>query len=357
MYQEPNYQYGQRRRQQQAQPPSAESRFLSHPAVRNAAKQGLNSALGYGASVANVGNSSIAGVNAATKAASAASQATNAAGSASTAAVGAGGTPLFQMGGMSYAGYLGAALQGVNAVNSWDSIPNENRATYAQQQAALMAANLYTGGLAGAAEGYLRGNKTTAKYMGKLDKFDQKTNPISIALTKSGWLKGNRFLDEQTDRAKLIKKGYVGWDQLNLPVLSKGRSKEELLAIEQANKAAGRHSNEKFAMSRDEKDLGAEDIWGYSAFGEKFGNDWLGKFSEDQRRQIAQKALDSGSVREGRGQINVKWSPELDEQVKGISEAQPASTPAPSQTTQQSQPRQQQNNRIPRAQPIKRGWR
>lgn len=65
--------------------------------------------------------------------------------------------------------------------------------------------------------------------------------------------------------------------------------------------------NTKWLESGDEKDLRPEDIWGYAAFYEKYGNDWLGKFSEEERRNIAQQALDSGAVREHHGTIDVDW--------------------------------------------------
>lgn len=65
--------------------------------------------------------------------------------------------------------------------------------------------------------------------------------------------------------------------------------------------------NTKWLESGKESDLKAEDIWGYSAFYEKYGNKWLGEFSEDDRRRIAQEAIDKGAVREHHGTIDVDW--------------------------------------------------
>jgi hypothetical protein len=76
--------------------------------------------------------------------------------------------------------------------------------------------------------------------------------------------------------------------------------------------------NNKFATSRDSKDLTARDIWGYSAFFDKYGNDWLGKFSEKQREDIANRALQRGAVKEHHGTIDINWTPELDAEVSGI---------------------------------------
>lgn len=89
--------------------------------------------------------------------------------------------------------------------------------------------------------------------------------------------------------------------------LTRGRSKGELVAIEQEKIKAGGRGNVEFAESRKESDLTAEDIWGSAAFFEKYGNDWLKKFSESERRDIAQKAIDSGAVREHKGTIDVDW--------------------------------------------------
>lgn len=122
----------------------------------------------------------------------------------------------------------------------------------------------------------------------------------------------DRWKTEQGRGQKLAEKGVTGWDQLMAaaPKLTKGRSKDELTRKDLAADFVGKDPqgvwvNNKFAQSRNEADLKPEDIWGYSAFGEAFGNDWLGKYSEDQRRQIAQKALDSGKVRERMGTIDI----------------------------------------------------
>jgi hypothetical protein len=98
-------------------------------------------------------------------------------------------------------------------------------------------------------------------------------------------------------RAEKLRQSGVDW-QFNTEMPTKGRSREELVAEELAKQSRGEWGNPTFAQSRDVKDLKPEDIWGYSVFGEKYGNDWLGKFSEDQRKQIAQKYLDEGLVRE-----------------------------------------------------------
>jgi hypothetical protein len=126
----------------------------------------------------------------------------------------------------------------------------------------------------------------------------------------------DQWKKEQSAVSKLAKKGVTGWDQYAAaqPKLTKGRSKQEL--VDEAKATGG---NVKFAESRNESDLRPEDIWGYSAFGEKYGNDWFGKFSEADRRQKAKEALDAGAVNEGKGQITIDWN-----KIKPMTPATPA---------------------------------
>lgn len=120
----------------------------------------------------------------------------------------------------------------------------------------------------------------------------------------------DRWKEEQDAVGKLASSGVTGWAdfQKTLPKLSRGRTVDELVDIERAKAAQGQYSNEAFARSRNEADLKAEDIWGYSAFGNKFGNDWFGKYNENQRREIANAALQAGAVNEGKGQITIDWN-------------------------------------------------
>lgn len=96
------------------------------------------------------------------------------------------------------------------------------------------------------------------------------------------------------------------WDQGGGdPYAAGGQIRDDLASDFIGVDPEGNWVNNKFAESRDVNDLRAEDIWGHSAFYEKFGNDWLQSFNEDQRRKIAQGLLDQGLVSEGRGQIEI----------------------------------------------------
>lgn len=156
------------------------------------------------------------------------------------------------------------------------------------------------GHLQGAGSGYLLGTALGGPLVGAA---------LGAALPAViGAFETNRWKTERKKLDKLKDEGVHIPDFIRDTMPDKGRSREELVAIEQANKAAGKHSNEAFAKSRDVGDLTPEDIWGYATFFEKYGDDWLGKFSEEKRRNIAQQALDAGAVSEGRGSVDVDWS-------------------------------------------------
>lgn len=119
----------------------------------------------------------------------------------------------------------------------------------------------------------------------------------------------NRWKTEGNKLKALREKGVNIPDALMGPAnLTKGRSKEELVRIENEKLARGQYGNPKFAQSRDIKDLKPEDIWGYSTFFDRYGNDWLGKMSEEERRKIAQKVLDSGALSSKKGTFSVDWN-------------------------------------------------
>lgn len=68
---------------------------------------------------------------------------------------------------------------------------------------------------------------------------------------------------------------------------------------------SGEWVNNKFAKSRDEKDLVGRELTGYSEFAKKFGPDWLNTFSEQQRNDIADLYAKSGAVDEHHGTIDL----------------------------------------------------
>ena len=157
------------------------------------------------------------------------------------------------------------------------------------------------------------GKKTKTETGGKALKTAYK-DPMSwifpgAALVGALWGDKDMYLKEHRRLLDLQSRGIDVPEQfLEATRLEKGRGKEDLINIEKEKEAAGQYSNVKFAQTRDEADLNPEDIWGYSTFLDKFGNDWLGTFSEDTRRQIAQKALDAGAVNEHHGTVDIDWN-------------------------------------------------
>ena len=131
----------------------------------------------------------------------------------------------------------------------------------------------------------------------------------------------DRF-QEEYKRAQALRDAGVNWN-INTEKPSRGRTITELVDSSVAPDFVGLNPmgswvNNKFAKSRKESDLTGKDIWGYSTFGEKFGNDWFNKFSEQQRENIANKVLENKAFREHQGQGDINWTPELDAAVQSI---------------------------------------
>lgn len=185
----------------------------------------------------------------------------------------------------------------------------------------LAVADFYTGGLASFA--YNAIHKLWPGLGKTLDKISVALDPVLKIVM--GLFDTDRWKTEGNRLRDLLEKGIQIPEALQGALqLTRGRSKEELLdpsvALDfQGYKADGTWVNNKFAMSRNESDLRAEDIWGYAAFFEKFGNDWLGKFNADQRREIAELALKLGCVREHHGTMDITWRPELEQFAASLS--------------------------------------
>jgi hypothetical protein len=101
--------------------------------------------------------------------------------------------------------------------------------------------------------------------------------------------------------------------------------------------------NNKFGASRNEADLRPEDIWGYAKMYETFGPEYA-KGSEENRRAIAQKALELGAIDENKGTIDVKSTPDLMNYWNSIKGSSPVASgkPAIPQIPQMPSPTGQQ---------------
>jgi len=213
-----------------------------------------------------------------------------------------------------------------SAFNSYKGITNKNARDEEQAYEASMAvpravAAYYTAGLSTLAEGFAR--KQWGGTMKKLDKINSNPliNPImgaSRLWTSDKWkTEGNRLKG-------LIDRGINIPEEMRAAMYqTRGRKKSELINPYLPQDFRGDTPqygwvNNKFANSRNEADLTARDIWGYSTFFDKFGNDWLGKMNEKQREAIANKALERGAVREHHGTIDINWSPELEADIAAI---------------------------------------
>lgn len=137
------------------------------------------------------------------------------------------------------------------------------------------------------------------------------------------WGDKDRWQTEQKAINKLRDQG-INVPESEADHLTKGRTKEELVGIEQAKINAGKYGNVDYARTRDAKFLKPEDTWGASDWYKEFGNDYLGSMSEEQRRQLNQAALDAGAVTDKYGKLNIDFGKIDQGLVKNIREGKGA---------------------------------
>lgn len=197
----------------------------------------------------------------------------------------------FSLGGFGAAG--NAYLPALGALGAYQTIakPNDNPALGALQGAASGAAmGSYfgpPGAIVGGAVGGLVG--LGSSIFGK-DKDRWKTE-------------SNKLQNLQED-------GVYVPENLLASMPTKGRKLEDLIDKSLPKDFVGRDANgnwvnNKFASSRNVRDLQPEDIVNYSAFAEQ-DPQWFTK-PLDERLGIAKQALDAGAVKEGRGSITVDF--------------------------------------------------
>lgn len=221
------------------------------------------------------------------------------------------------------------AAAGMSAFNSAQKVMDKNardedKAYDASMAIPRAAAAYYTLGLSSLGENFARSR--WGGTMKKLDKFN-KSNPMSpvfVPMQASRLWTSDKWKTEGNRLKGLIDRGINIPEEMRAAMYqTRGRKKSELINPYLPQDFVGETpqygwTNNKFANSRDEKDLTAKDIWGYSAFFDKFGNDWMGALSPAQREAIANKALQRGAVREHHGTIDINWSPELESDVTSI---------------------------------------
>lgn len=228
---------------------------------------------------------------------------------------------------MADAGPWAAAV--MSAFNSAQKVMDKNARDEQQAYDGAMAvpraaAAYYTAGLSTLGENFARSR--WGGTMKKLDKFNQNNpmSPVFVPMQASRLWTSDKWKTEGKRLQGLIDRGINIPEEMRAAMYQqKGRKKSELINPYLPQDFVGETpqygwTNNKFANSRDEKDLTAKDIWGYSAFFDKFGNDWMGKYNANQREAIANKALQRGAVREHHGTIDINWTPELDADITGI---------------------------------------
>lgn len=230
--------------------------------------------------------------------------------------------------------YLGAVGAAASAYGLWNANQNKSPVSGALSGAGLGASLAMLG--AGPVGWLAGGGALLGAGIGALGKIGDK----------------DRFKEEWERKRKLVEQGVLSPDQLG-PEPMKGRSKGEMQRTDLPADfvgfdQSGTWVNNKFNQSRKESDAKAEDFWGYSVWSEEFGKDWLQSFSEDQRRDIVNKANQAGLLREHRGQLDLTDSAAVkkiaDDVISGKSASTEVITPDGSKAevaeapAQQSQP-------------------
>lgn len=241
--------------------------------------------------------------------------------------------------------YAAAVFSALNSGRRFMGTSRDEQKAYEASMAVPRAmAAYYTFGGSEMLEGFARN-----QWGGTMKKFDKlMSNPVINPIMGASKLwTSDKWKTEGKRLQGLIDKGINIPEELRAAMYqTRGRKKSELINPYLPQDFVGETpqygwTNNKFATSRDSKDLTARDIWGYSAFFDKYGNDWLGKFSEKQREDIANRALQRGAVREHHGTIDINWTPELDTEIGTITGGNkiPKAQPGKPQPTQpQPQP-------------------
>lgn len=207
---------------------------------------------------------------------------------------------LFDIGGIGSAG--NAILPVAGALTAADLFMNKRHGGRGALQGAASGAMIgsYFGGLPGAAIG--AGIGALGGYFGNFG--DE-----------------NRFETEWKRKKALFDKGLITEAELGEKP-QQGRSKEQLIAEEEAKIAAGLPGNVEFARTRSESALTPHDIQGYAQIIEKASETGL------SRLDLAQRALSAGAVREHHGTVDVDWSKvNLDASAASASPELPTDTP------------------------------
>lgn len=142
----------------------------------------------------------------------------------------------------------------------------------------------------------------------------------------------DKWKTEGQNLVKLHEKGVYVPENLMASMPTSGRELEDLIVKDLPRDFIGRDSNgnwvnNKFASSRDVKDLRPEDIVNYSAFAEN-DPDWFRKPLEE-RLVFADNALKSNAVKEGHGTIKVDFKKVGSAPSPAQGQAPAAGTPAP----------------------------
>lgn len=245
-----------------------------------------------------------AGADAATSGASAGSQAAwNAGADAATASEC--GTAMFNIGGPSTAGYIGAAIsagQGVNNYLKGDYKTPEQQRREAEAAAAMTVANYYTAGLASLADGVSGGR--VSKGLGKLSDVNQKVED-TLSFGLSSKIKDKIFHQstigkQMSNTGQLLEQGKDDKAYLDyVNAVRGGVTKDRVLGDKPF--AGGKYAtwDEYKAAGLDPKDLSG--VYGNI---QTYGPEWA-HLTEDQRQAVTKANIDANLYTTNKGDVEI----------------------------------------------------
>lgn len=191
-----------------------------------------------------------------------------------------------------------AAYGGYNTLNN-DAMTGDEKATRLQQQAALGVADFYTFGGASALEGLARKNKTTGKWLRKLDKLDQQTNPVTMILGSVLGGPSTREIAKQ-HTSQLLEEGKE--DPVYQAYVQGMREQYNSDPVDPTKPFAGKYG------SWDEYVAGgleAADLTGVYGNIKTYGPAWAG-LTPAQRQAVTQANIDSGLYYSKKGEVEIR---------------------------------------------------
>lgn len=218
--------------------------------------------------------------------------------------------------------WIGPAMAAYNIydISKNDKMDKKQQATNVGKTAGMAVADYFAFGIPSIARALALRTGFGRKAERFVDNKLIRNDPINKAVAYSGLLGGLSTKAKQQQRAaELIDKGVTGFPEF-YGLLKLGRDLYDKTYEDKLKGNRGIRTdldaafvgidpeskqwvNNAFATSGKVEDLRPEDVWGGQGVFSTFGNDWLGKYNEEQRRKISQGLLDAALFKLDHGDV------------------------------------------------------